>query len=270
MKKTTTTNIEAIIAELAKNHKALKEQIASVKLTVDAMEAESEKMQFALEKAMVELMKAKEDESKKKPSKLWKITYTLHGKTKEFWCARDIYNALGGKTINGFCEMVDGLRRGDCVQLRRDIIKVSGCPEYAGDSLSYWMDEIAVDEATEWMAAKEKRLGNRKCAYKDYDIKELVKTYEETKSAAKTAKAFGISAQAVIYALRNEGIEPRKRGVRSDATQVTEEIEAEICRLAEDGLTQQEIADRVHISRQTVGRIMRHNGIIRHVRHNAH
>lgn len=270
MKKTTTTNIEAIIAELAKNHKNMKEQIASVRVTLDAMEAESEKMQSALEKAMVELMKAKEDESKKKPSKLWKITYTFHGKTKEFWCARDIYNALGGKTINGFCEMVDGLRRGDCVQLRRDIIKVSGCPEYFGDSLSYWMDEVAVDEATEWMAAKEKKLGNRKFAYKDYDIRELIKTYEETRSAAKTAKVFGISAQAVVNALHNEGVKLRQRGVRSDATQITEEIEAEICRLAEDGLTQREIADRVHVNQHTVGRVMRRNGIIRKARCNAH
>lgn len=212
------TNIEAMVQEIAKAHKNLKEQIASVKLTVDAMEAESEKMQFALEAATVELMKAKEDENKKRPSKLWKITYTFHGKTKEFWCARDIYNALGGKTINGFCEMVDGLRRGDCVQLRRDIIKVSGCPEYAGDSLSYWIDEIAVDEATAWMADVERKVGKRKRTQKDYDEDAMVKRYNEVHSTNIVADEFNVSAWTVSKALKRNGVKPcGKPGRRKDA-----------------------------------------------------
>lgn len=212
------TNIEAMIREIAKSHKALKEQIASVRIAVDTMEAESAKMQSALEAAMVELMKAKEDESKKKPSKLWHITYTLHGKTKELWSARDIYNALGGKTIKGFCEMVDGLRRGDCVQLRRDIIKVSGCPEYAGDSLSYWMDEIAVDEATAWMADVERKVGKRKKTKKDYSEDAMIKRYKEVYSAYTVAKEFNVNSQTVYDVLKRNGVRPcGKPGRRKNA-----------------------------------------------------
>ena len=211
-------NLESVIAELAKSHKAMKEQIASVRIAVDTMEAESQKMQSALEAAMIELMKAKESESKKKASKLWSITYTLRGVTKQLWSARDIYNALGGKTVNGFCEMVDGLRRGDCVQLRRDIIKVSGCPEYSGDSLSYWMDEIAVDEATAWMADVERKVGKRKKTKKDYSEDAMIKRYKEVYSAYTVAKEFNVNSQTVYDVLKRNGVKPcGKPGRRKNA-----------------------------------------------------
>lgn len=208
MKKTTTTNIEAIIVEIAKNHKNMKEQIASVRVTLDAMEAESEKMQSALEAAMVELMKAKEDENKKRPSKLWNITYTFHGVTKEFWSARDVYNILGGKTVKGFCEMVDGCKRGDCVQLHRSTVKLCGCPEYKGDSLSYWMDAEAVDCATEWMADAERKAGKRRKTQRDYDEDAMVKRYEEVHSTYIVADEFNVSPWTVNKALKRNGVKP--------------------------------------------------------------
>ena len=211
-------NLEAMVQEIAKAHKNLREQITSVRITVSAMETESAKMQEALEAVTMELMKAKEDENKKRPSKLWSITYTLRGVTKQLWSARDIYNALGGKTDNGFCEMVDGLRRGDCVQLRRDIIKVSGCPEYAGDSLSYWIDEIAVDEATAWMADVERKVGKRKRTQKDYDEDAMVKRYKEVYSAYTVAKEFNVNSQTVYDVLKRNGVKPcGKPGRRKNA-----------------------------------------------------
>lgn len=266
MKKTTTTNIEAIIAELAKNHKNMKEQIASVKVTLDVMEAESEKMQSALEKAMIELMKAKADDSKKKPSKLWHITYTFHGVTKEFWSARDVYDALGGRTVKGFCAMVDGCKRGDCVQLHRSAIKLCGCPEYKGDSLSYWMDAEAVDCATEWMANKERKVGTRSKVYRDYDEEDMVRRYTEVNNANVVAKEFNVDTNTVYLALKRNGVKPCGKSGRK--SKVTPEIESAIIRLHRDGgFTQKEIAELVDIHPRTVCRVLRNNGIGRGLDH---
>ena len=259
MKKTTTTNIETIIAELAKNHKNIKEQIASVRVTLDAMEAESEKMQSALEKAMIELMKAKADDSKKKPSKLWHITYTFHGVTKEFWSARDVYDALGGRTVKGFCKMVDGCKRGDCVQLHRSTVKLCGCPEYKGDSLSYWMDAEAVDCATEWMANKERKVGTRSKVYRNYDEKAMIKRYMEVNNANVVAKEFNVDTNTVYLALKRNGVKPCGKSGRK--SKVTPEIESAIIGLHRNGFTQKEIAEMVDIHPRTVSRVLRHNGI---------
>ena len=250
-------NLESVIAELAKSHKAMKEQIASVRIAVDTMEAESQKMQSALEAAMIELMKAKESESKKKASKLWSITYTLRGVTKQLWSARDIYNALGGKTVKGFCEMVDGLRRGDCVQLRRDIIKVSGCPEYSGDSLSYWMDEVAVDEATAWMAKQTTQ--HRKPHNRSYNEMAVIKRYEEVHNATQVAKEFDLNNSTVGCILKRNGVNTPGKGSNR---KVTPEIEAKIIYLyTEEGLSQLEISKIVDVSTWTVSMVLRRNGI---------
>lgn len=257
MKKTTTTNIEAIIAELAKNHKALKEQIASVKLTVDAMEAESEKMQSALEAAMIELMKVKADDSKKKPSKLWHITYTFHGTTKEFWCARDVYDALGGKTVKGFCEMVDGCKRGDCVQLHRSTVKLCGCPEYKGDSMSYWMDEVAVDEATEWMAKQTTQ--HHKPHNRSYNETAVIRRYEETHNATTVAEEFNMHRTTVCDVLKKHNIKVQRGGHN---LKITPEIEAEVIRLyTKEGLSQRKIAMIMGIAPSVVCVVLRRNGI---------
>lgn len=257
MKKTTTTNIEAIIAELAKNHKNMKEQIASVRVTLDAMEAESEKMQSALEKAMIELMKAKADDSKKQPSKLWHITYTYRGVTKELWLARDIYIALNGKyNPEGFVAMVDGIRRGDCIRITQDMVKKCGCPEYQGDSFSYWMDEEAVDYATEWMAMQDQH--RRKSPNLAYDADAIVRRYAEIRNGKQVAKEFDLSPAAVGCILRRCGVETPGPGSNR---KVTQEMEAEIIRLSKEGMSQAKIARIVGISQKTVCEVLRRNGI---------
>lgn len=257
MKKTTTTNIEAIIAELAKNHKNMKEQIASVRVTLDAMEAESEKMQSALEKAMIELMKAKADDSKKQPSKLWHITYTYRGVTKELWLARDIYISLNGKyNPEGFVAMVDGIRRGDCIRITQDMVKKCGCPEYQGDSFSYWMDEEAVDYATEWMAMQDQH--RRKSPNLAYDADAIVRRYAEIRNGKQVAKEFDLSPAAVGCILRRRGVETPGYGSNR---KVTQEMEAEIIRLYKEGLSQAKIARIVGISQKTVCAVLRRNGI---------
>lgn len=215
--KMTKAEIEAIAMNAKELVKKFADAEAKAKAACEAVEA----MRPEVEKAvafMVELGEKAETTEKKKPSKLWSINYTLRGVTKRLWSARDIYNALGGKTVKGFCEMVDGLRRGDCVQLRRDIIKVSGCPEYSGDSLSYWMDEVAVDEATAWMADVERKVGKRKKTKKDYSEDAMIKRYKEVYSAYTVAKEFNVNSQTVYDVLKRNGVKPcGKPGRRKNA-----------------------------------------------------
>ena len=251
-------NLEIMVQEIAKAHKNLREQIASVRIAVNAMEAESEKMQEALEAVTMELMKAKENESKKRPSKLWHITYTFHGTTKEFWCARDVYDALGGKTIKGFCEMVDGCKRGDCVQLHRSTVKLCGCPEYKGDSLSYWLDEEAVDCATEWMAMRDDTMQHHKSRNRSYDEVAVIRRYEETRNAREVAKEFNMHESTVCSVLKKHGVRIQWGGHN---LKITKEVEAEIIRLHTEGLTQKEIARIVGVCPSAVSVVLRNNGI---------
>ncbi len=257
MRRTENANLEAMVQEIAKAHKNLKEQIASVKITVEAMEAESAKMQAALETVTMELMKAKESKEEKRSSKLWSITYTFHGKTKQFWLARDIYKALGGKGLNGYFKMVDGCERGNCVQLPRSTVKLSGCPEYKGDSLPYWMDEEAVEAATEWMADKERERGMRQFVIKDYDEEAMIKRYEETHNVYTVAEEFGVHRTTVGHVLKRNNIKAYgNRGM------VTKEMEAEIIRLyVEEGKSQSYIAKVFGINQTYVSLILRRNGI---------
>lgn len=257
--KMTKAEIEAIAMNAKELVKKFADAEAKAKAACEAVEA----MRPEVEKAvafMIELGEKAETTEKKRPSKLWSITYTFHGKTKEFWSARDIYNALGGKTVKGFCEMVDGLRRGDCVQLRRDIIKVSGCPEYSGDSLSYWMDEIAVDEATAWMADKERQTGKRSKVNKDYDETAVVSRYNEVHSATVCAEEFNVSIWTVYDALERNGIKPCGKTGRK--AKITPEMEREIIRLyTEEGLSQTKIAKIMGVSTWPVCVVLRRNGI---------
>ena len=146
------------------------------------------------------------------------------------------------------------------MQLHRSTIKLCGCPEYKGDSLSYWMDAEAVDCATEWMANKERKVGTRSKVYRNYDEEAMVRRYTEVNNANVVAKEFNVDTNTVYLALKRNGVKPCGKSGRK--SKVTPEIESAIIRLHRDGgFTQKEIAELVDIHPRTVCRVLRNNGI---------
>lgn len=258
MKNTMINDMAAVIQGLVKENKAMREEISTMRVTIDNLEARNDAMGKALEEMVTKLMEteAKAEKKKEKPSKLWSITYTFHGMTKEFWLARDIYKALGGKGLKGYFEMVDGCERGDCVQIPRSTVKLCGCPEYIGDSMPYWMDEEAVDAATEWMADKERGRGRRKLVREDYDEEAVIKRYKETHSTYVVAEEFGVCRTTIRNVLKRNNVKVRNYNM------VTKEMEAEIIRLyTEEKRSQREIGKIVGMSQFVVSHALRRNGI---------
>ena len=259
--------VEVSIQEIAKANRTAIETAVELKILIEKLEEQNAKISKALQDAADKLLKIQTESAEKatakKPSKLWSIVYPKEaGVWKTYYLAKDINIALGGSGLErDVREMLDGIHRGEYKELRRNEVRyIGGLKEYRGSLVSYWMDEDAVDGATEWVASKERRRGNRRRVQKDYDIEALAKTYKETQSAYKTAKIFGMSPTCVIRALRNEGIEIRKQGARPK--KVTPEMESEIIRLfVNDGLSQTMIAKITGLSQSTISEILRRNGI---------
>ena len=261
----TVNAIESMIQEIAASHKTLKEQIAATKVTLDAMEAESAKMQAALEAASKELMDARDEEklvdrrlvtitarrSGDKEAKVWILATSaarnLYG-TDDEWAVRKCFN----RELCGNTTWFDNLTVHDLAE-----------NPYPCGKLSRWIDEEAFEDAKRFASERAKKLGKRRWAMKDYDEEAVVKRYEEIHNASKVAEEFGIHFTTVGHVLRRYGVKTSGYGRYSKSGfRITPAMEVEVVRLyVHEGRTQRWIADYFGITGATVSNILRRNGI---------
>lgn len=251
------TEIEAIAMNAKELVKKFADAEAKAKAACEAVEA----MRPEVEKAvafMVELGERAEA-TEKKASKMWSVVYPESADNwRTYYLAKDINIAYGGNgTEPEVREMINAIMRGCYKELSRDEVRyIGGLPEYRGSKDSYWIDEVAVEELAGWFYSRERKVGNRKRVFKDYNEEAVIKRYEETHSTYVVSEEFGVCRTTISRVLKRNNIKARNYNM------VTKEMEAEIIRLyTEEKRSQREIGEIVGVSQFTVSHTLRRNGI---------
>lgn len=88
-------------------------------------------------------------------------------------------------------------------------------------------------------------------------LKIIRKVYEDGGSIQKAGQAAGVSHQTARSWMKEDGVELRQTKGRNEIEYDPEDLR----KLADEGLTEKEIAARMHASKSTVGMWMKENGI---------
>lgn len=97
----------------------------------------------------------------------------------------------------------------------------------------------------------------KKIIIDDETREKILKLYKTTRSSSKVAKELGYNSQRILKELHLMGINPNGN------VPSKEQIET-VCKLYQDGISQEELEDMVHLTRPTIRKILRNNNI--HIR----